>query len=184
MRRKSANITSRTARLSPFLRTLHVVSFLPRRLGEFNSTTCTLFAVGTWDSGPFDNDTAADFSADLDEAESDERVDLLRQALLDTAEEDDYLDLQEACVAVAAAAIVASQLPGGEPVAVAYAPQFLLDDPVVSLPSDLAPLAVRALDRVVADQSEWRDLWQDAFEDNRDAAFETVRRLREVLTRS
>ena len=140
--------------------------------------------VGTWDSGPFDNDTAADFSIDLEEADPDHRVDLLRQALVDTAEEENYLDSDEAFVAIASAAIVASQLPGGEPVTVAYAPQFLLDDPVMDLPPDLAPLAVRALDHIMADESEWRALWQEAFEADRDGAFETIRRLREVLATS
>lgn len=59
--------------------------------------------MGTWDSGPFDNDIAADFNIDLEKADPDHRVGMIRQALLDTAEEEDYLDSQEAFVAIAAA---------------------------------------------------------------------------------
>ena len=140
--------------------------------------------MGTWDSGPFDNDTAADFSIDLEEADHAHRVDMLRQALLDTAEEEDYLDSDEAFVAIAAAAIVASQVPGGERITVAYAPDFVLNGAEIDLPPELVPLAVSALDRILADRSEWRDLWQEAYESDRDAAFETVRHLRTVLAGS
>jgi hypothetical protein len=37
--------------------------------------------MGTWDVGPFDNDTAADFGGDLDEAALEEREALISGAL-------------------------------------------------------------------------------------------------------
>lgn len=69
--------------------------------------------MGTWDAGPFDNDTAADFCGDLDEAAVGEREGIVRGALtrvIDTAS--GYLEAPESDQAVAAAALVAAQCPG------------------------------------------------------------------------
>lgn len=38
------------------------------------------------------------------------------------------------------------------------------------------------IDRIMADDSEWRDLWQDAAGGDTNAAFDTVRGLRMVLS--
>ncbi|MFE2107480.1 DUF4259 domain-containing protein [Kitasatospora sp. NPDC059463] len=118
--------------------------------------------MGTWDIGHFDNDTAADFSGTLDEAAPEEREGLVRSVLTAAAETaaEDYLDSYEAAQAVAAAALVAAQCPGGEPVTTAYGP----DEPLPVFPADLRPLAVRALDRVVADESELAELWDESEE--------------------
>ncbi|MCM4078238.1 DUF4259 domain-containing protein [Paractinoplanes hotanensis] len=68
--------------------------------------------MGTWDVGPFDNDTAADWCGDLDEAAPEQRAGLIRDVLSRVAEHgDEYLDSDEAAKAIAAAAVVASQLP-------------------------------------------------------------------------
>lgn len=48
--------------------------------------------MGTWDSGPFDNDTAADWCGDLDDADVAQRPALVREALTRSAGEDGYLD--------------------------------------------------------------------------------------------
>lgn len=70
--------------------------------------------MGTWDVGPFDNDTAADWCGDLDEAAPEQRAAVNRDALSRVAEHgDEYLDSDDAVEAIAAAAIVASQFPGG-----------------------------------------------------------------------
>lgn len=37
--------------------------------------------MGTWDFGPFDNDSAADWCGDLDEAAPGDRVGMIRAAL-------------------------------------------------------------------------------------------------------
>ncbi|PZG38067.1 hypothetical protein C1I98_24840 [Spongiactinospora gelatinilytica] len=37
--------------------------------------------MGTWDVGPFDNDTAADWRGDLNDAAPSERLDMIRRAL-------------------------------------------------------------------------------------------------------
>jgi hypothetical protein len=60
-------------------------------------------AMGTWDIGHFDNDTAADFSGDLDDLLESEREGLVRKALVETIESEEFLDSYEACKAVASA---------------------------------------------------------------------------------
>jgi hypothetical protein len=121
--------------------------------------------MGTWDIGPFDNDTAADWCGELDDAAPEQRAALIRETLSRVAEHgDEYLDSDDAVEAIAAAAIVASQLPGGAAIDTPYAPDFLLEGGTVEVAADVPAIAVRALDRIVGDDSEWRDLWEDAAE--------------------
>jgi hypothetical protein len=118
--------------------------------------------VGTWDVGPFDNDAAADWCGGLHDTDSTQRVEVIRAALAAVADHgDDYLDSDLAVEAIAAAAIVASQLPGGPPVTSPYAPDFLLAGGAVNVPAHVPALALRALDRITADNSEWRELWEE-----------------------
>jgi hypothetical protein len=114
--------------------------------------------VGTWDVGPFDNDDAADFVGDLDELPEQERIGALRAALARAAGEEAYLEDPEAVVAVAAAAIVAAVMPGGSPIESSYGPE----QSIPTLPHDLVTLAVRALDRVLGDECETKDLWEES----------------------
>lgn len=72
--------------------------------------------MGTWGTGPFDNDTAADWCGDLNEAAPARRPAMIEQALTAVVEEEDYLDSDFAVEAIAAAAIVAAQQPAGPPV--------------------------------------------------------------------
>lgn len=131
--------------------------------------------MGAWDVGPFDNDTAADFGGDLDDAAEGEREGMLRSILTRAASTEDYLDQDIAVEAVAAAALVAAQCPGGDPVITAYGPKL----PVPELPLDLRELAVRALDRVITDPSELLELWAETDEIGPWRA--TIARLRTVL---
>ncbi|MBO3750037.1 DUF4259 domain-containing protein [Streptosporangiaceae bacterium NEAU-GS5] len=135
--------------------------------------------MGMWDVGPFDNDSAADWCGDLDDAEAAERPELIRDALTAAADEQGYLDSHEACAAIAAAAIVAAQH-GGPAITSPYAPDFMLNGGTVQLPADVAALALRALDRVVAAESEWRALWEEA--DGFAAATGSLTTIREALT--
>jgi len=118
--------------------------------------------VGTWDKGPFDNDEAADWCGELNDAPPGERVAMIRAALAEAADRDDYLDADVAARAIAAAAVLAAQRPGGPPTDSVYGPGFLAEGVVLDLPGDLPALAVRAIDRVTGDDSEWRELWSDA----------------------
>lgn len=114
--------------------------------------------MGTWDAGPFDNDDAADFVNDLDDAPEHQRVAMIRAALTAAIENDDYLDLGEGAPAVAAAALVAYRLPGGEQFASkSYGPEA----PIPELPPDLVPLAISAVERVLGGDSELAALWSE-----------------------
>ncbi|WP_404951347.1 DUF4259 domain-containing protein [Streptomyces sp. ARC12] len=68
--------------------------------------------MGTWDIGPFDNDTAADFGDDLDEAAREERESIIQAVLKRAADPADYLDASDGERAVGAAALVVGQPTG------------------------------------------------------------------------
>ncbi|MGI5147027.1 DUF4259 domain-containing protein [Plantactinospora sp. CA-294935] len=134
--------------------------------------------MGTWDDGPFDNDSAADWCGDLHDADPSERPAIVRAALTTAALNTGYLDDCDAVSAIAAAAIVASQMPGGEPITSPYAPDFLLAGEALDLDHDLPQLAVEALDRVLSDNSEWRAPWAEAGV----SEFPQINKLRAVLS--
>ncbi|MHA5052508.1 DUF4259 domain-containing protein [Streptomyces sp. SD15] len=113
--------------------------------------------MGTWDVGPFDNDTAADFCGDLDEAAAGEREGIVRGILTHVIDAAGYLEAPESEQAVAAAALVAAQCPGGEPADPVYGPE----EPLPDL-TGLRDLALQALDRVMTDPSELMDLWAES----------------------
>ncbi|MEU8653707.1 DUF4259 domain-containing protein [Streptomyces sp. NPDC048737] len=113
--------------------------------------------MGTWDIGPFENDMAADFACTLDETAHDKRESVMRVTLTRTIHTLDYLESPEGAEAVAAAALIAAQCPGGEPISTSYGP----DEALPVFTDDLRPLAVQALDRVVAEASELAELWDE-----------------------
>ena len=117
--------------------------------------------MGTWGLGPFDNDTAADWAADLDDAAPAQRPTLIREALTAAVDSVEYLDGDDAAVAVAAAAVVAATQPGGPELDNNYGPDA---DTLTSLrlEPDLRVLANRALLRALDEESEWRELWEEA----------------------
>jgi hypothetical protein len=85
--------------------------------------------MGKWGYKPFENDTAADFSGDLDEAPESERLELLWAALSAVVESDGHVDAGRAGVATAAAAVVARDFLAGNifnPRCVAQRGAFLL----------------------------------------------------------
>ncbi|MFF0065776.1 DUF4259 domain-containing protein [Streptomyces sp. NPDC005279] len=51
--------------------------------------------MGTWDVGPFDNDTAAEFSGDLDQAPAADRGGLIRNTLVRAIGTYDYPNLPQ-----------------------------------------------------------------------------------------
>ncbi|MFD9541541.1 DUF4259 domain-containing protein [Streptomyces sp. NPDC060022] len=129
--------------------------------------------MGTWDVGPFDNDTAADFGGDLDEAAAGERAGIVRGALIRVIDTAANLEAPESEVAIAAAALVAAQCPGGEPADPVYGPEESLPDL-----TGLRDLALQALDRIMTEPSELMDLWAEA---GGGPWCATIRRLQNVL---
>ncbi|MEV4516581.1 DUF4259 domain-containing protein [Dactylosporangium sp. NPDC049525] len=100
--------------------------------------------MGTWDVGPFGNDDAADFAYDLDEAPMQARVDMIGRALDRVIDAADDSGLPDAPRAVAAAALIAAQYPGGES-ASTRGPST----PMPQFPAYFRELAINALDRVI-----------------------------------
>lgn len=120
--------------------------------------------MGAWGVGPFDNDDAADFAGELDEAPPGARIDMIGAALGSVLEppDDDPL-LPGAERAVAAAALIAAQCPDGVPVTGGYGPVTSMPE----FPAYLRGLAVEALDRLMTSPS-----W---FAEDREAASEGAR---------
>ena len=136
--------------------------------------------VGTWGKGPFDNDVATEWADELSDASEAARVEMLEEALRAAADETDFLDKEAAFEAVAAAAVVATQVPGG-PDFDAFGADLALDDEL-DLPAELPELALRALDRVVDEDSAWRSTWDEA--DELDEALAVLDPIREALTKA
>lgn len=133
--------------------------------------------MGKWGYMPFENDTAADFSGDLDEAPESERLELLRAALSAVAGSDGHVDAGRAEVAIAAAAVVARDCPDGE--------QFQSEvcGPTQSIPplsSDFVTLAARAVDRLLDGDNDLSDDWSGEAEGERWSG--SLRRLSRVLS--
>ena len=117
--------------------------------------------MSTWGEGPFENDAAADWGGDLDDAEPSARQEMLRDALEAVFDDNGCLDLEVVQLAIAAAAVVAASL-GGSIVDSSYAPSFLSRGSRRVEASAIRDLALRAVDRVSSGESEWRDLWEAA----------------------
>ncbi|WP_393073156.1 DUF4259 domain-containing protein [Streptomyces sp. LN704] len=112
--------------------------------------------MGTWDIGPFGNDTAADFANALDDAGPEACEALIRGVLVRTVVATGFLS--EADEAVAAAALIAAQCPGGQTVvATPYGPET----PMPVFPSDLRTLADEALARIAGDEAGPASKWVD-----------------------
>lgn len=137
--------------------------------------------MGAWGTGAFDNDDAADFAGSLNDTAPGERAELIRETLDAAADNDSYLEIDEASAAIAAAAVVASQLPGGPEVDSAYGPEFLAGGGSIELPDDLAELALRAIARILSDESEWRELWEES--ESLDEAIGALEPIRAALNR-
>lgn len=122
--------------------------------------------MGAWGHGHFENDTAADFVWKVEESEDPKQT---IKAAFEAVFEEDYLDLDPASEAIAAAAFVDRQLNGtkftdADGVGPLEVDNFPENHPGVDL-SDLKIIAVKALRRVLGDNSELNELWADGEED-------------------
>jgi hypothetical protein len=127
--------------------------------------------MGTRGTGPFDNDMAGDYGSRLDRTEPDAREALLRRALARSATS----TIQDWEEAVAAAAVIAAQCPGGEPLHPVYGPQTSVPPLLV----DLRHLATAAL-VVVYNSPSLAESW--VREQLRDKWRTNLAQLHEVLT--
>jgi len=131
--------------------------------------------MGFWDVSPFGNDDAADFADERDEAATQARIEMVGGLLERVAGTTDDLGFADAPRAVAAAALIAAQCPGGEPVHSTYGPAT----PMPQFPKHLMQLAINALDRVVTPPSWLAECW--TAESDHVAWRQTINDLRGVL---
>ncbi|KRD34374.1 hypothetical protein ASE35_11750 [Lysobacter sp. Root916] len=115
--------------------------------------------MGAWGIGSFDNDHASDWLLDLIEGED---LAPMRAAIAQVLAEDDYLDSDLAVEALAAIEVLAATL--GRPTAAiqdeAEFQAWLAELQLQGDPS-LVPEALRALERILAPESELRELWEE-----------------------
>ena len=132
--------------------------------------------MSRWDWGPFDNDTAADFADDLDDAPESERIGMIYDALAAVSSCHGYVDGFRAQVALAAAALVARNLTGGEEFqSQIYGPAKRIP----AIPENLIPLAVEVVDCLLNGENDVKvDLSKSG---KADKWFAATRRLRAVL---
>ncbi len=112
--------------------------------------------MGTWGSGPFENDDAADWVYDLEDAD-----DLtLAMDAIERVRNSDYVDAYDASVALAAAEVIAAA--GGAPHAdlPEGVSRWLTEaDPDVA--ADHGEAATAAVARIRGEDSELAELWAE-----------------------
>lgn len=119
--------------------------------------------MGTWSHESFGNDTANDWAYELEDATDFSVIEVALQVALD--EGDEYLDADLAMEAIAAVEVIAKRLGKGtqSDVYTEKVDQWL--ETISEQPSDdLLSLAKRVLERIVADDSELKELWLESDE--------------------
>ena len=119
--------------------------------------------MGTWSHESFGNDTANDWAYELEDATDFSVIETALQVALD--EGDEYLDADLAMEAIAAVEVIAKRLGKGtqSDVYTEKVDQWL--ETISEQPSDgLLSLAKRVLERIVADDSELKELWLESDE--------------------
>ena len=119
--------------------------------------------MGTWSHESFGNDTANDWAYELEDATDFSVIEAALQVALD--EGDEYLDADLAMEAIAAIEVIAKRLGKGtqSDVYTEKVDQWL--ETISEQPSDdLLSLAKRVLERIVADDSELKELWLESDE--------------------
>ena len=115
--------------------------------------------MGAWGAGPFQNDHALDFLAELSELPPAGMGSRITSAL--ALPSDGYVELHEACAAIAAAELIAAarsaaiEGPDEKPVVVVQSDEETGD-------AQVRDLALAALVRVNGEWSEWRDMWLES----------------------
>lgn len=133
--------------------------------------------MGAWGYGSFENDDAADFLVDARDSGD---LSLIREVLDNVLTSTEYVEAPDASRAIAATEIVAAAM--GRPTAAAQQEDGLrqwLARIRPTIDPDLAAQAREALARILARDSELRELWEetDEFSEWRESVTEIVRQL-------
>ena len=120
--------------------------------------------MGAWSHEPFGNDDASDWAVDLEETKD---LSLIEEALNNVLETDEYLDAPEASVAIAAIEVIAKLLGKGTQTD-AYSEEIDKWVKSVSIKPNSALIAKanRVLERVLDEDSELRELWEEVGADD------------------
>lgn len=113
--------------------------------------------MGAWGIGIFEDDDAADWAYELEEALD---LDPVRESLAATMDTDGYLERPEAARALAAAAVVAATFDGDLRALPEEVGQWVDEHADTATRGD-ARLAVDAIDRVMSVDSELRTVWAE-----------------------
>ena len=136
--------------------------------------------MGAWLHEPFGNDDALDWVYQLEDIQDDSVLARVFNRAIEN--QDDYLEADDAFVIVAAAEVVAKLLGKGTQQD-SYTEQ--VDEWVKSVdfqPSaDLLAKAQTALDLVLGEESELKELWSEAEEEDRDAWYSNIEALKKIL---
>ncbi|KOX01666.1 MULTISPECIES: DUF4259 domain-containing protein [unclassified Streptomyces] len=135
--------------------------------------------MGTWGTGPFDSDLAADFVDELEGLNPQQVIDVLERAFQRVTNSGERVDGGDEAEAVAAGALVASTLPGSP---IVIDPDDGPREPLPELPASLRASAKLALDRVLQDGSEMATGWVDSAD--ADQWREEVRQILQALEAS
>lgn len=121
--------------------------------------------MGAWGHGPFDDDAALDFVSDLEEAEDPKEIII---EALDFAIDSDYLETDEANAAIVSAAYIDSSINGTKYTTEGMDEPYEVDTFPARFPeldlSDLKNKAVAALEKVIGEESELKELWDESEE--------------------
>ena len=136
--------------------------------------------MGAWLHEPFGNDDALDWVYQLEDIQDDSVLARVFNRAIEN--QDDYLEADDGFVIVAAAEVVAKLLGKGTQQD-GYTEQ--VDAWVKSVdfqPSaDLLAKAQTALDLVLGEESELKELWSEAEEEDRDAWYSNIEALKKIL---
>lgn len=116
--------------------------------------------MGTWGILTFDNDDATDWAFALENTAD---LSLVEAALAAVEQADDFLEAPEACNALAACEVLARLRgrPGYADPYTANVDSWVAAHPVTPRPA-LISRALGAIDRILAADSELRELWSDS----------------------
>ena len=115
--------------------------------------------MGTWGTGPFDNDLAADFVDELQGLTFQQVIDVLERAFQRVTDSGERVDGADRAEAVAAGALLAST-PLDSPIVID--PDDGSREPLPGLPASLRASARLAPDRVLQDRSKMATGWVDS----------------------
>lgn len=130
--------------------------------------------MGAWSEDTFGNDTACDWMGDF---LNNPGLEMVRQAIEAVLSEEEYLDSDEACECLAACEVIArSQGRWGPKETCSEELDAWIRENSLDVPADLKEAADAAIERILAPNSELRELWDEGGRNDKwHAAMEDLR---------